>query len=57
MRHNEDDFLEIYEQLFTTQGDVPGKPPAQVPIYASTLKLVNGSGHANRESITILPAR
>ena len=43
MRHNEDDFLEIYEQLFTTQGDVPGKPPAQVPIYASTFKLVNGS--------------
>jgi hypothetical protein len=43
MRHNEDDFLEIYEQLFTTQGDVPGSPPATVPIYASTFKLVNGS--------------
>jgi hypothetical protein len=43
MRHNEDDFLEIYEQLFTVQGDVPGKPPAIVPIYGSTFLLVNGS--------------
>jgi hypothetical protein len=43
MRHNEDDFLEIYQQLFTTQGDVPGKPPATVPIYAKTFALVNGS--------------
>ena len=42
MRHNEDDFLEIYDQLFTTQGTVPGKPPETVPIYASTFKLVNG---------------
>lgn len=44
MRHNEDDFLEVYEQLFTEQGaTVPGKPPAAVPIYGSFFPNVNAS--------------
>ena len=44
MRHNEDDFLEVYEQLFTQQGaKVQGKPPAKVPIYGWFFPNLNGS--------------
>ena len=40
MRHNADDFFEVTAQL-VAQGNVPGKPPSLVPIYASTFP--NGS--------------
>ena len=44
IRHNEDDFLEVYEQLFTVQGaTAPGKPPAVVPIYGSFFPNINSS--------------
>eukprot|EP00039_Didymoeca_costata_P021098 m.343405 g.343405 ORF g.343405 m.343405 type:complete len:1268 (+) comp22801_c0_seq1:126-3929(+) len=42
VRHNEDDFLEIFAQL-TAQGKVPGKPPSLVPIYAGTFPSNNDS--------------
>jgi hypothetical protein len=43
MRHNADDFFEVYEQL-KAQGPVPGKPPSIVPIYSSTFPNGSDSG-------------
>ena len=44
MRHGEDDFLEVYKQLFIEQGmKIPGKPPELIPIYGNTFPDVNSS--------------
>ena len=53
MRHNQDDFQEIAQQL-KAQGGVPGKPPAIVPVYADTFPSANdttmsGSGPARMD--------